>query len=181
MGIKSGNAAGIRIAEKARDLLFTMTEEEITMTFIADELKTTAPTLYHYFKGKDELLLAGNKLIQSEISAHLELKFPPSIPAEMKILTAVSMVADYFMKSGLPAFYLTEDPKDKPIKLKEFRKKFTDLFGDYMKTKNPVSKSNAEQIFLRYMSLVQAEIIYARNNKKPLHEDFAAKILSMLF
>ena len=112
-----------KIVEKARDLLFTKTEEEITMNLVANELSITAPTLYHYFKGKGEMLEAANQLIVNEISSTLELKFPPSIPFEMRIITAVAMTGDYFMKTGLPASYLIEDPRERPIVLGEFRKK----------------------------------------------------------
>ncbi|HNW15382.1 MAG TPA: TetR/AcrR family transcriptional regulator [bacterium] len=170
-----------RIIEKARDLLFTKTEEEITMNLIANELNITAPTLYHYFKGKDELLGAANQLITEEICAHLGIKFPPSIPSEMRIITATSMIAEYFVKTGLPVSYLVEDPKDRPIVLKEFRKKFTEMFSNYLKTKKPGSKVGAEQTTMRYLSILQADLAYIRNNKKELSEDFAEKVFSVLF
>lgn len=170
-----------RIIEKARDLLFKLTEEEITMNLIANELGITAPTLYHYFKGKDELLNAANQLITDEISAHLSIKFPPSIPAEMRIITATSMIAEYFMKTGVPGSYLVEDPKDRPIVLKEFRKKFTEMFSNYLKDRKTPKKAGAEQTTMRYLSLIQADIAYLRNNKKELSEDFAEKVFSVLF
>jgi len=170
-----------RIIEKARDLLFTKNEEEITMNLIANELDITAPTLYHYFKGKDELLNAANKLITEEISSHLGIKFPPSIPAEMRIITATSMIAEYFNKTGLPVSYLVEDPKDRPIVLKDFRKKFTEMFSGYLKTKKSASKVGAEQTTMRYLAILQSELMYHRNNKKELSEDFAEKVFSVLF
>ncbi|HRZ79754.1 MAG TPA: TetR/AcrR family transcriptional regulator [bacterium] len=171
-----------RIVEKARDLLFKLNEEEITMNLIANELGITAPTLYHYFKGKDELLNAANQLITEEISAQLAIKFPPSIPAGMRIVTATSLVAEYFMKTGLPASYLVEDPKDRPVVLKEFRKKFTELFAQYLKDdKKGTRKAGAEQTTMRYLALIQADIAYLRNSKKELSEDFAEKVFSVLF
>lgn len=171
-----------RIIEKARDLLFKLNEEEITMNLIANELGITAPTLYHYFKGKDELLGAANLLISEEISTLLSIKFPPSIPAGMKIITATSLVAEYFMKTGLPAFYLVEDPKDRPVALKDFRKKFTELFSQYFKEdKKGTRKAGAEQTTMRYLGLIQADIAYLRNSKKELPEDFAEKVFSILF
>jgi AcrR family transcriptional regulator len=177
---RSGNAAQQRITEKVRDLLFTKTEEEITMNLIAEELNVTAPTIYHYFTGKDELLAAGNNLIFKEISACLNIKFPPSVPPEMKIITTTVMVADYFMKNGLPAFYLTEDPREKPVNLKEFRKKFTAMFSEYFKTAKGKT-SGAEHTAIRYLALIQAEIVYYRNLGKPLPEDFSEKIFSVIF
>ncbi|MGI6394796.1 MAG: TetR/AcrR family transcriptional regulator [bacterium] len=175
------NSIKKRIIEKARDLLFVKTEEEITMSLIAQELEITAPTLYHYFKGKGELLNAANQLISEEISANLGIKFPPSVPAEMRIVTATSMIAEYFMRTGLPASYLVEDPKDRPINLSEFRKKFAELFSSYLKAKKPSYKAGAAQTTLRYLSLIQADIAYIRNNKKELTEDFAEKVFSVLF
>ena len=170
-----------RIIEKARDLLFTKNEEEITMNLIAGELGITAPTLYHYFKGKDELLNSANILIMEEISAHLSIKFPPSIPAEMKIITATSLVAEYFIKTGLPVSYLVEDPKDRPIVLKEFRKKFADMFADYNKNRKPAKKVGAEQTTMRFLAILMADLAYVRNNKKILSDDFAEKVFAVLF
>ncbi|HSW60694.1 MAG TPA: TetR/AcrR family transcriptional regulator [bacterium] len=167
-----------KIIEMARDLLFTRTEEEITMNLIAGELKLTAPTLYHYFKGKDELLAAGNKLISEEILANTSIKFPPSIPYEMRIITATSMVAEYFMKNGLPVSYLVEDPMDRPISLKEVRKAFTAMFTEYKKKNS--SKAGAEQTALRYLALIMADITYLRSAKKDLPEDFAEKVFAAL-
>ena len=170
-----------RIIEKARDLLFTKNEEEITMNLIAGELGITAPTLYHYFKGKDELLHAANLLIMEEISAHLAIKFPLSIPAEMKIITATSLVAEYFIKTELPVSYLVEDPKDRPIVLKEFRKKFTETFADYLKNKKGKKKLGAEQTTMRFLAILMADLAYIRNSKKALPADFAERVFSVLF
>lgn len=168
-----------RITEVARNFLFNHREEEITMSHIAKELNITVPTLYHYFESKDELLLAGNKLIESEISAHLKLKFPKSIPYEMRIITATTIVAEYFMKNNLPAHYLTENPKDRPIRLSGFRKEFIDMFRGFVKGQKRV-KISAEQLAYRYLSLVQADIIYYRSKKKDLPNDFAERIFSII-
>ncbi|HSW60687.1 MAG TPA: TetR/AcrR family transcriptional regulator [bacterium] len=165
-----------RIIEKGRDLLFTKTEEEITMNLIANELNITAPTLYHYFKGKDELLTAANQLIVDEISAHLDIKFPPSIPFEMRIITAVAMTGDYFMKTGLPASYLIEDPRERPIVLGEFRKKLAALCAEYKKSGKNKNKLPAEQMAYRLLSCIAADIAFYRNSKKALPEDFAEKV-----
>lgn len=165
-----------RIIEMARDLLFTMTEEEITMNLIAGELKLTAPTLYHYFKGKDELLRAANQLIVEEISAQINIKFPPSIPYEMRIITTTGMVAEYFMKNGLPASYLVEDPMEKPIKLGAFRTKLASMFAELKKNGKIKSKTSAEQLMYRHLATTQADITYYRSTKKDLPEDFAEKV-----
>jgi AcrR family transcriptional regulator len=165
-----------KIVEKARDLLFTKTEEEITMNLVANELSITAPTLYHYFKGKGEMLEAANQLIVNEISSTLELKFPPSIPFEMRIITAVAMTGDYFMKTGLPASYLIEDPRERPIVLGEFRKKLAALCAEYKKSGKNKNKLPAEQMAYRLLSCIAADIAFYRNSKKALPEDFAEKI-----
>ncbi len=167
-----------RIIEKARDLLFTKTEEEITMNLIAGELGITAPTLYHYFKGKEELLLAANNLITEEVTELMSMRFPPSVPAEMRIITLTSIIAEYFMKNGLPASYLVEDPIDKPIKLKEFRKKMNDLFTLYYKDGRKPKRTGVEQATFRYLATVEADLVYLRNTKKPLNDDFAEKAFS---
>jgi len=167
-----------RIVEKARDLLFTKTEEEITMNLIAKELNITAPTLYHYFKGKDELLNDANQLIIEEISANIGIKFPPSIPYEMRIVTAISTVADYFFRTGLPASYLVEDPKDKPIKLKEFRLKFSGMIDEIKKNGKFKSNLSSDQLMYRLLATLQADITYFRSIKKEMPEDFAEKVWS---
>lgn len=165
-----------RIVEKARDLLFTRTEEEITMVLIANELDITAPTLYHYFTGKEEMLVAANQLIVKEISSALELKFPPSVPSEMIIITVISMVADYFMKTGLPVSYLIEDPRERPIVLTEFRKKLTSLCAEARKSGKIKSSIPAEQTAYRLLSCIAADIAFYRDSKKKLPEDFAEKV-----
>jgi len=167
-----------RIAEKVRDLLFTMDEEEITMILVGKELNLTAPTLYHYFSGKEEMLLAGNKLISEEISALASIKFPPSIPAQMKIVTSASLVAGYFMKTGLPASYLIEDPKDRPVILKDFRKVMTGLFSEYLKTKKGTIAGGVEKTTYRFLGAMAADIICLRNSKKEMPEDFAEKVFA---
>ena len=164
----------MRIVEKARDLLFTKSEEEITMILVADSLGITAPTLYHYFKGKDELLLEGNKLISEEIANLASIKFPPSVPPKIRIITSTSLVAEYFMKNGLPASYLIEDPKDRPVILKDFRKVMTGLFSEHLKTKK--GAGGVEKTTYRFLATMAADIICARNSNKPLPEDFAEKV-----
>ena len=58
----------MRIVEKARDLLFTKSEEEITMILVADSLGITAPTLYHYFGSKHGLLETMLEMYFSELN-----------------------------------------------------------------------------------------------------------------
>jgi hypothetical protein len=111
-----------------------------------------------------------------EISAHLDIKFPPSIPFEMRIITATSTVADYFWKTGLPASYLVEDPQEKPIKLKEFRTKFAGMFAELKKTDKLKTKISAEQIAYRHLATMMADLVYHRGTGKGLPEDFAEKV-----
>ena len=165
-----------RVIEKARDLLFTKTEEEITMMLIAKELNITAPTLYHYFKSKEEMLDAGNQLIVDEILQMASLKFPPSIPYDVRIITATTMLADYFMKSGLSAACLLEDPVDRPISLKKVRDHFTDMFSEYKKKKKSAPKISGEQMAMRFLGIVMADIGFYRSRKKELPSDFAERV-----
>lgn len=168
-----------KIVEKAKSMLFRTNDEKITMNLIAEELGITAPTLYHYFKGKNELLAESSALIANDILALVSLKFPPSIPAEMKIVTATGMVAEYFMKTGVPAYYLVEDPQDKTISLTAFREKFVEMFADYLKKSN--LDLTPEQATYRHLSIMQADVIYYRNVNKELEDDFAEKVFSALF
>ncbi|HSW60585.1 MAG TPA: TetR/AcrR family transcriptional regulator [bacterium] len=163
-----------KIIEKARDMLFTRNEEEITMIGVANELGITAPTLYHYFTGKDELLDAGNSLITKEITEISFMKFPSSMPAKMKIVTIASIVAEYFLNSGLPISYLVEDPKDRPVVLKDFRDRITSLFAEYLKNKK--GTHTPEKMAYRFLSALQADMILLRKNKGKLEEDLAEKV-----
>ena len=169
-----------KIVEKARDLLFRSSEEDITMNLIAKELGITAPTLYHYFKGKDELIAAAQSLVTTEINAIISLKFPPSIPAEMKILTTSGQIAEYFMKTDVPPFYLIEDPKDRPVLLKGFREKFVEMFEAYVKNRKGF-KLSPQHAMNRYLALMAADILDCRNNKAKLPEDFAEIIFGLVF
>ena len=169
-----------KIVEKARDLLFKSSEEDITMNLIAKELGITAPTLYHYFKGKDELIAAAQSLVTTEVNAIITLKFPPSIPVEMKILTTTGQIAEYFMKTDVPPYYLLEDPKDRPVLLKEFREKFAEMFEAYVKTKKGF-KLTAYHAMNRYLALMAADILNCKNNGSKLPEDFAEIIFGLVF
>lgn len=168
------------IVKKARDLLFKSQEEDITMNLIANELGITAPTLYHYFKGKDELIAAAQKLVTDEINAIMSLKFPPSIPAEMKILTTTGQIAEYFMNTDIPTYYLVEDPKDRPILLKDFRDKFAEMFNSYIKTKKGFKLSPMHAMY-RYLALIEADITNYKNIGEKLPEDFAEIIFDQIF
>ena len=169
-----------KIVEKARDLLFRSSEEDITMNLIAKELGITAPTLYHYFKGKDELIAAAQSLVTTEINAIISLKFPPSIPAEMKILTTSGQIAEYFMKTDVPPFYLIEDPKDRPVLLKEFREKFAVMFDAYVKTRKGFKLSSQHAMY-RYLGLMAADILNCKATGSKLPEDFAEIIFGIVF
>ena len=169
-----------KIIEKARDLLFRSSEEDITMNLIAKELGITAPTLYHYFKGKDELISAAQALVTTEVNAIISLKFPPSIPAEMKILTTTGQIAEYFMKTDVPPFYLIEDPKDRPILLKEFREKFAQMFDAYVKSRKGF-KLTSQHAMYRYLALMAADIINCKSKGEKLPDDFAEIIFGLVF
>jgi len=159
----------------AKDLLCTMTEEELTMNLVADKLGITAPTLYHYFTCKDELLAEANKLIGKEIAELTQIKFPKSIPPEMKIITVMNEVIAYFKKTKLPASYLIENPLDKKtVSLDEFRDTLTQLFKEYYQKKN--KKPSAEKEAFQYLGAIAAEIAYCRKNKKGVPEDLSEKM-----
>jgi len=168
-----------RIVEKTRDILFTKTEDELTMNLVASELGITAPTLYHYFTCKDEMVRASYDLMQEEITAIMDIKFPVSIPVEMKIITVTNIVADYIMKAGLPAGCIVEDPMGSTIVLKDFRNKVQALFENFLTKKN--IKEDPQMITLRYLSLIQADIAYYRSSKKALPEDFSEKVFKGIF
>lgn len=170
----------LKIIEKARELLFKSSEDDLTMNLIAKELGITAPTLYHYFKGKDELISAAQNLVMDEVNAIISLKFPPSIPVEMKILTTTGQVAEYFMKTQLPTYYLLEDPKDRPVLLKGFREKFLEMFEVYVKTRKGF-KLTPQHAMNRYLALMAADILDCRNSKAKLPEDFAEIIFGLVF
>lgn len=170
------------VVEKAKELLFSYSAESITMNLVAKELDITAPTLYHYFKGKDEMLNAAGELIKSELISLLDVKFPSSVPFEVRVLTAAHSIADYFFSSKLPVTYLLEDPGDKPVNLEEFREKFISLFKDYMKEGS--SKGNLkspEAAALRFLGVMVSDIVYYRSQNKALPEDFADAVLSFCF
>lgn len=175
------NSLKKKIIEKARDLLFTNSEEEITIDTISAELGITTPTIYYYFKKKKEILCAANLLIIEEITAHLSMKFPRSIPIEMKIITAASLVAEFLIKTGLPVSYIVEDPKDRPIVLKDFRKKFTEAFDEFLKKKKSRKKLNAEQTTMRFLAILAADLAYIKKNNKTLPSDFAERVFEVLF
>jgi AcrR family transcriptional regulator len=170
-----------KMVEKARDLLFTMNYDEITMNLIATELGITAPTIYHYFKGKEELINAGYDLITEEINNIPLIRFPSSMPPEMKIMTVTGLVTDYFMKTGIPALFLVENLHDKPIDLNRFRKKFEEMIEAYIKKSKRNIKVSAGQLTYRYLGMLASDIAYLRKNNKKSSDDFAEKVFAALF
>ena len=175
--MKNNESTKKMIVAKARNLLFTARDGEITMNAIAKDLGMTAPTLYHYFKGKDELLESAKNLVVDEVAEVVAIssKFPPSMPAEMRIITLTSLLADYFLKSGVPASYILEDFSPSPL-LKEFRSKFEELFDTFFKTKKPDTKISYKQATLRHLALMQADVLYYKSIGAKIPENFAEVI-----
>jgi AcrR family transcriptional regulator len=168
-----------RIVEKARDILFTKTQDELTMNLVASELGITAPTLYHYFEGKDEMIRAAYDLIQVEINETMGIKFPMSIPIEMRIITITNIIAEYIMRTGVPASVIVENPMGNTIDLRDFREKVKVMFAEYLKKKG--MKDDVDITTLRYLAIIQADIAYLRSAKKQLPEDFSEKVFKGLF
>ncbi len=170
-----------KMVEKARDLLFTMNYDEITMNLVATELGITAPTLYHYFKCKEEMITAGYDLITFEINDIPNIRFPSSMPPDMRIMTITGLVTDYFIKTEIPVLFLVENVHDKPIDLTAFRKKMEEMIEAYLKKSKKKIKVSIEEITYRYLGILASDIAYLRKNKQQPVENFSEKVFAALF
>lgn len=169
-----------RVAEKAKDFLFTKTPEEITMIMVANAIDMTAPTLYHYFKdGKKELIKYACDEIENEITNLVSIKMPSSLKPEMALLTYTSIIGDYMMKSKMPVSFLIEDPKDIPLKLENFRNKIKEIVKEMVKDK-AVEKTSADQATGRYLAVLAADINHYKTKGKELPENFSEKVVQIL-
>jgi len=70
----------------------------ITMNLIAKRMGITAPTLYHYFKGKEEIILLSIELIADELLDTFETPLPNSMSAELKLHMRIVTLMSYFYK-----------------------------------------------------------------------------------
>lgn len=71
----------------------------ITMNLIAKKMGITAPTLYHYFKGKEEIIFLSLELIADELLDTFETPLPVSMPAEMKLKMRIVTLMSYLYKN----------------------------------------------------------------------------------
>ena len=147
------------------------------MNKVADKAGITAPTLYHYFGGKTELLEEANRLLQAEIEKPFDMVFPKSVPAEMKILMNMSQVVDYFQKNNIKAGYLIENPVDRPIDLGIMRHRLISLFRDHM---GGCSFNKATAATYDFLGLVVGGMIYYRSKKKELPDNFVEVVLKKI-
>ena len=71
----------------------------ITMNLIAKRMDITAPTLYHYFRNKEEIIHLSLELIADEIVATFEQPFPASMDAEMRFKMTIVNLMSYLYKN----------------------------------------------------------------------------------
>ncbi len=164
------------IAEKARDFLLMKNPEEITMLMVADQLNITAVTLYQYFEGKEEIIRAGYDLILKEIAECIDIKLPSSVNCYCKLKIVLKNLADYFYRKGVDPTWLIEDPPRLPITLKPIRNTIAGL----LKSWHNCDDDKAIWESCRYLSLVQAEIIYYKRSGKPLPDNIIENIFKLL-
>ena len=161
-----------RIVETAKELLLVMTVSQISMNTIADRLNLTAPTLYHYFTGKDELLSAAGAVLATEMEAPLKIKFPKSIKADIRLMTVGHVLIDTMIKKKVPGSYLIADPSDKPIRLGNFRSEFINLCR---KVFNDEGKKGCQML-----ALLAVEIDLHQRTASAIPEDVIADFIKLL-
>ncbi len=71
----------------------------ITMNLIAKKMGITAPTLYHYFKGKEEIIVLSIELVADELLETFQTPLPSSMPSEMKLKMRIVTLMTYFYKN----------------------------------------------------------------------------------
>lgn len=72
---------------------------QITMNLIAKKMGITAPTLYHYFKGKEEIVVLSLELIADELLEIFETPLPSSMTTEMKLKMKIVTLMSYLYKN----------------------------------------------------------------------------------
>ncbi len=117
----------------------------ITMNLIAKKMGITAPTLYHYFKGKEEIIVLSIELIADELLETFETPLPSSMPSEMKLKMRIVTLMSYFYRninsfslifsdSGLAYWGSGEIPLTE--KIKKFKELMNEVVGEWAESEN---------------------------------------------
>ena len=156
----NGSATRQAIIETAKKMLYTRSFEEISMVDVANAREITAPTLYHYFQGKKELLTAAGNQIEEDILNRISIKFPRSMLAKLKLLTVISMIVAYFVETKLPAAGLMEDSVDRPVSFLRVRQRVLTLIKELPGIKN------ADEDLCTLLGVIAGYVIYLKAHGK---------------
>lgn len=141
------------------------TVNEITMDLIAKRLKMTAPTLYHYFKSKDDIIGLSYEMIADELLEVFNTPLPSSMDPAMKLKTRLVTLMSYF-KANPNAFtliftkgaHVKQNPGALTKKLNDFIKLLQSTTHEWVKSKK-LKVSGVKATFV-LLSLIMGHLYY---------------------
>jgi len=163
------------IIKKGVGILCSKPGYDLKLSEISDVTGISAPVLYNYFSGIDEIRKEVFKRIEEEIVLISNLKLPNSVSPDMKIVTIGFNLVRHFEETGLSVSYLTEEKKGMPVDISELRENIIQLFRQLKNT--AFEPDLCLNIFLSYIT---ANISYYRKNGKKVPDDICDKALKLV-
>jgi len=163
----------LEIVKTAKSLLNEGKDlRHITMQLIAKRMDITAPTLYHYFKGKEEIIHLSIELIADELLETFEKPFPASMNAEMRLKMHIVTLMTYLYKN-IDSFSLIFSDSgigywgSGEIKVTEKIKKFRGLLEEQVKAFLQSEKIQFDSLKATYLliSLMMGSLRYYKSQK----------------
>jgi AcrR family transcriptional regulator len=153
------------IINTAKDLLAKgRTESEITMNLIAKEIKITAPTLYHYFEGKDEIIQNAKESLRDDLLLIFKTTYPSSMNMDMRMkMLSLTLLDKLFENPYVVPFLFSGATTDKSFDLSEVRKQLAAFVSEWLKAEK--IKVPAERTAYNFMAMLAATVQYLRNKK----------------
>ncbi len=139
------------------------TTTKISMLELGNVTGVTAPTLYHYFEGKEEIHDATLDYISEELLAVIANPIPSSFPTEYKLQIRIAGLIEAVIKNSLfldlifDHMSATEKKKSVGTKnLDAFFHDFTSFVKEWLDSKK--SKQQALKIFYLLISILYTEV-----------------------
>ena len=163
----------MEIIKTAKELLGEGKDlRHITMQLIAKRMDITAPTLYHYFKGKEEIIHLSIELIADELLETFEKPFPASMNAEMRLKMHIVTLMSYLYKnidsfslifSDTGIGYWGSGEIKVTEKIKKFRGLLEEQVGQFLKSEK-LSFDSLKATYL-LISLMMGSLRYYKSQK----------------
>lgn len=166
-------------------ILMGKSDHEITMNAISEELGMTAPTLYHYYQGKKEILRNAWTRIIDDIYTAFNTPLPRSMTPELQIKTRLTSFISYMKDNPDIMRVIFNDgesirveKKDTVKKIQDFKEDLKSILKKYLKKRKKQIPAEKAMYFL--LSVISGQLYYliqsenTENNPGQIVEDVFA-------